>query len=150
MTRDRVPTGVERTFDDDTLIVSKTDTKGRYGSSGVKVLLPLSEYARIQVMPWGYTIGADPVYNDLTVLKFLQTNLPGVEFVPSVVLESVSGSKRMVVLVNDPDVVEGEIPLDFEVLPPEVDGLETKYICLARCGGVVVRQPKAMRYLTGI
>jgi hypothetical protein len=128
----------------------KTDTKGRYGRQNVKIMLPTSEMARIAVMPWGYTIGADPVYNDLTVLKFLQTNLPGVEFVESYMLESVSGSKRMVILTNDEDVIEGQIPLEFEVLPPEQDGLETKYICVARCGGVVVRQPKAMRYVTGL
>lgn len=125
-----------------------TNTKAKFPVS--KIVLPLSEYARIQVTPWGSTIGSDAVYTTLTVLKMLQENLPGVTFDWDLSLESVASSKRMVLMNDDADVVEAEVPLEFEVLPPQVQGLDTVYPCVARCGGIIVRQPKAMLYITGL
>jgi hypothetical protein len=125
------------------LLTVLSDTKGIFPAT--KCLLPVTEYARIAMTPWSST-GA----SDTTVLKFLQANNPGVQFIPWYRLESVSGSKRMVVYNDSSEVLEGEIPLDFEVLPPEAQGLDLVYNCLARVGGVVLRQPKAMRYITGL
>jgi hypothetical protein len=125
-----------------------TNTKGKFPVT--KIGLPLSEYAAIEVLPWGSVIGSDPVYTTLTVLQHLKANLPGVEFFWDLALESISASKRMILFNDDSDVVEAEIPLDFEVLPPQVQGLDTVYHCVSRCGGIVVRQPKAMLYITGL
>jgi hypothetical protein len=118
-----------------------TDTKGMFPVTHIG--LPVSEYARIQKKTWGTD-------TNITVLAFFKANFPGVTVFPWYRLESVSGSKRMIMYHKSPEVVEGEIPLDFEVLPPEAQGLDVVYNCLARCGGVVVRQPKAMRYVTGL
>lgn len=125
-----------------------TDTKGMFPVT--HVALPISEYARISVLPWGSLIGADTLNTTLTVLNMLKANHPGVTFLPWYRLESISASKRMVAWHNSPDVLEGEVPLDFQVLPPEPQGLDIVYNCVARCGGIVLRQPKALRYVTGL
>lgn len=59
MTRDRVPTGVERTFDDDTLIVSKTDTKGRITYAN-DAFLEISRYSRKELVGAAHSIVRHP------------------------------------------------------------------------------------------
>lgn len=120
-----------------------TDTKEIFPVTDV--WLPSSEWARLKKVPWSAT-GA----SDFSVLSFIMENFPEVKFHSWYRLESISGTKRMVMGHMSPDVLEGELPLAFEVLPPQAKGLDIEYICLARCGGITLRQPKAMRYVTGL
>jgi hypothetical protein len=39
------------------------------------------------------------------------------------------------------------VPVVFEQLPPQVEGLEVVVNCLGRGGGVKVYHPEAMRYI---
>ena len=57
------------------------------------------------------------------------------------------GKNRGIVYKRDPMVLEGVVPLDFEQLPPQARNLEFVVPCQARCGGVKIYQPSAMRYV---
>jgi hypothetical protein len=89
--------------------------------------------------------------SDLTVLKFFLLNNP---YITSVVqwsklaLANAGGNgARAVCYRRDPEVLESVVPLLFEQLPPQAQGLELVTICRARAGGVKVYHPEAMLYL---
>jgi hypothetical protein len=55
----------------------------------------------------------------------------------------------VVAYLRNPEVLELEIPQDFEQFAPERRNLEFIVNCHARCGGVLVYQPLAMAYMDG-
>lgn len=112
-----------------------------------QIILPITQYQKIATQPWSTTA------SELTVLEFFKRNHPNVSVDHWYKLTDAAANgtdDRMVVYAKDPEVLEGQLPLDFEQLPPEAQGLELVIHCLARVGGVQVRYPKAMRYLDGV
>ncbi len=59
----------------------------------------------------------------------------------------VGGLPRAIAYQKDPMILESVIPQEFEVMPPEMKGFEFVNNCHARCGGVKIYQPLAMRYM---
>jgi hypothetical protein len=57
---------------------------------------------------------------------------------------------RVVAYLRNPEVLELEIPQDFEQFAPERRNLEFIVNCHARCGGVLVYQPLAMAFMDGV
>jgi hypothetical protein len=57
------------------------------------------------------------------------------------------GVPRAIAYRKDPAILEGVIPQEFEVLPPQPNVLEILYNCHARCGGVKIYQPMAVYYM---
>ena len=57
---------------------------------------------------------------------------------------------RIMAYARDPEVVELEIPQDFEQLPPQPRNLAFVVPCHARIGGTVIRYPLAMAYMDGV
>ena len=88
--------------------------------------------------------------SDTSVLNWFKANNPYIKNVVQwyrVAGQGVSGKDRTIAFKRDPMVLEGIIPLEFESLPPQPTNLEFVVPCLARCGGVKVYQPQAVRYV---
>lgn len=121
------------------------DTKGVHDPQ--TVLMPISTYGALNTTPWSAT-----GQSDLTILDFLKGHHPGVAFEPWYALETAGagGVKRMVVYDKNPDVIEGQLPLDFYEFPPQARGFRLVIPFLARVGGCQLRYPKAMRYVDGV
>lgn len=89
--------------------------------------------------------------SDMTVLKWFLANNPYIKSVaPWHKLSTANAGgngARAICYRRDPNVLEGVLPLDFEQLAPQADGLELVVNCIARAGGVKVYQPTAMLYL---
>lgn len=123
----------------------QTNTKGIHEATDL--LLPVSSYATAKVTAWSAT-GA----SDLTVLRFFEINNPNVRVSSWYRLETAgaAGVKRLVAYDRNPDVVEGQLPLDYYELAPQYEGLALVIPCIARVGGVQVRYPKAIEYTDGL
>lgn len=91
---------------------------------------------------------ARAIGTDTTILEFLQKTNPGVTFSKwhRLTAAGAGGKDRIVAYAKTPEVIEGIVPLTFEQLPPQVDGMETSVIVHARCGGVDIHHPNAMVY----
>lgn len=98
-------------------------------------------------------IAAKPVGNvsDKTVLKWFLENNP---YIKSVVpwnrlntANAAGNGPRAIVYKRSADILEGVVPLQFEQLPPQPQGLQLVNNCIARAGGVKVYQPTAISYL---
>jgi hypothetical protein len=106
------------------------------------LVLPSDRYAFIAQRKLGTN-------NDTTVLKFFLANNPFVKAVlPWHRLDTygTNGNGRALVFRKDPIVLEGVVPQEFEQLPPQARNFEFVVPCQARCGGVMVYQPSAMKY----
>ena len=122
-----------------------TNTKGVHEATAV--LLPISTMLYLNTTPWSTT-----GQSDLTIMDFLKKSHPGVTFDQWYALEQAGASnvKRMVIYDKNPDVVEGQLPLNFYEFPPQAKGLRLEVPVLARCGGTIIRFPAAMRYVDGV
>ena len=87
--------------------------------------------------------------SDLTILKFLQINNPGVDFVPVVKLGA-GNLNLMAAYYRSPEVLTFEIPKEFTQLPVQVTGLDYIVNCVAQIAGVFLRQPKSIVYASGV
>lgn len=56
-------------------------------------------------------------------------------------------SRRLVAYKNSSDMLEADIPQEFEQLPPEQQGYETVINCHMRIGGIKLRQPLSVCYM---
>ena len=92
-------------------------------------------------------IGID---SSMTVLQFFLATNPYIKNVDQWTLctaAGAAGASRGVVYKRDPSVLEGIINQEFEALPPEAKGFEFEVPCHAKCGGTIVYQPMAARYV---
>lgn len=92
-------------------------------------------------------------FNMMTLLEYLQSRLPFVKEITSwnrlETADAAGTGPRIVAYHKDPDVVEGIISQEFEMLPPQPKSLGYSVPCHARMGGVKVVYPKAMAYMDG-
>lgn len=110
------------------------------------MILPISQYAYIASTPLQSG-------SDTTILQFFLRNSPYIKNVDSWEKLAGAGSgstDRMLVYRRDIDALALVIPQEFESFPPEMDGLETKVACHARCGGVQCFYPMSVLYADGI
>jgi hypothetical protein len=110
------------------------------------VLMPLAQYAYIASTPLQSG-------SDTTILQFFLRNSPYIKNVES--WEKLAGAgagatDRMVVYRRDPDALMLVIPQEFEMFPPEQEGLETIVACHARTAGVQCFYPLSILYADGI
>jgi hypothetical protein len=98
-------------------------------------------------------IANKPVGNtsDMTVLRWFLANNPYIKQVAQwqklETADSGSDSQRAVMYRRSPEVMEGVVPVQFEQLAPQPEGLEILTNCLARAGGVKIYHPEAMLYI---
>ena len=106
------------------------------------LLLPVRHFNYIAQTPYGTFTGD-------SILKYLLENNPGLDVQPWYQLDAAgaAGKPRGIVYQKDPSILESVIPQEFETLPPRWVGLEALNDCHARCGGVKVYQPLAMKYV---
>jgi hypothetical protein len=107
------------------------------------LLLPTRHYTYLQQTPFSSLTGE-------SILTVFQRNNPQLTMIqPWYKLNTagVAGAPRAIAYQRDPMVLEAIIPQEFEVMPPEVQGFEFLHNCHARCGGVKIYQPLAVRYL---
>jgi hypothetical protein len=107
------------------------------------ILLPTAHYEYIRQAVFS-TLNGESI---LTV--FLRNN-PQIKMVAPWHKLNTAGATnkpRAITYQRDPMILEAVIPQEFEVMPPEMKGFEFINNCHARCGGVKVYQPLAMRYM---
>jgi hypothetical protein len=84
----------------------------------------------------------------VSLLEYVRNTFPEVQFEESNRLETAgaSSTKRMVAMHRDPEVLGAIVTQEFTKLDPVWKGRFWEVACEARCGGVVIRQPKALVY----
>lgn len=107
------------------------------------LLLPLSKYNLIASTPRSST-------SDTTILQWFLRNNPyiqRVEWLNELETASTTGDAMMVGYKLDPQVLELDIPQDFEIFPEQMEGLQMKWPCHSRIAGVHIYQPLAVNFL---
>lgn len=112
-----------------------------------RLLMPYSRLRLINSMAHSAT---GP--SDLTVLKYVQAQRPGVEIRGALLLDTAgaSSSARMMAYDPNPENLELLLPVAFESFPAERRGMEYVIECHARMGSVVCRYPLTVCYGDGI
>jgi|SRR5882672_2163446 len=89
-------------------------------------------------------------YSDETLLSYLQRTNPGVTFEPWFRLDAQVDSThdKAVAYSNAPDVLSTIISQEFEQFAPQQRNLAFVVPVHLRCGGVTVRYPKAISYMS--
>lgn len=120
----------------DTLEVETADT----------LLLPGREWAYIATTPRSAT-------SDTTILSFIRNSFPDLTTIEPwyrLITAGSGGVRRGMMYRRSPDVLQQEVPNDFEQLPVQPDGLQFVVNCMASTAGTAIYYPKAIRYLDGI
>lgn len=127
------------------LVMSKIsgESLGIYRAN--RVLLPIEQYTLIATMPRS-------TLSDTTVLKFLETVYPGVTFTgtPRCKGAGLASADRMAVYNDSIDVCDFILPLEFEQLPGQWEGITYKVPCLSGHGGVRAIHPLSFCYADGL
>lgn len=63
---------------------------------------------------------------------------------------SISAQNVMLFFKKDPEIMELQVPRDFEQLPVERNGLEYRVECLLDCAGLFVYHPKSIGFIKGL
>lgn len=87
-----------------------------------------------------------------TVLNWFKEEYKHINLIPAWRLETAgAGGKPMMIAYNrHPDFLEALLPVEYEQLPPQVEGFETVTQCHARCGGTAIYHPGAVLYAAGM
>jgi len=121
---------------DDTLEVETADT----------LLLPGQEWAHIATTPRSTT-------SDTTILAFIRASFPDLTTIEPWHRLATAGAgavRRGMMYKRSQDILANEIPLEFEQLPVQPDGMQFVVNCMASTAGVAVFYPLAVRYIDGI
>lgn len=127
-------------------LASLVSTVGNYSNDVFKVntiLLPTTHYEYIRQAVFSALTG------ESIMTIFLRNNPQITTLAPWYKLNTAgaSGGPRAIAYQKDPQILEAVIPQEYEEMPPEMKGFEFIKNAHARCGGVKVYQPLAMRYL---
>lgn len=111
-------------------------------------VLPPAQYSLLSRTIMGQNNGSN-----YTVLQFLKSNFPEMEFAEDLNLEGIgaSNSDRLMVYKRDMRVVKGHdvMPLKF-LAPATADNIHYRVNALVRTGGTEWRTPSAAHYVDGI
>lgn len=127
--------------------VSEIGTESKQVFEADTVLLPKKHHDFIRQTPYSDSV------SDSILTVFLKNNpqiktVAGWHLLDKVTTGLGGADKpRGIAYKKDSAVLEGVIPQEFETLPPEVEKFKLLVMCHARCGGVKVYQPPAMRYI---
>lgn len=135
-------TGLE-ILTDLSLLVSDIVTFSKGVHTPNTVVLPLGLYELVS----SKVVGANL---DRTVLSvFLERNphITQVEAWYHLDTASPTGDNRIICYEKSDEILELEVPLEFEQLSPQEDGLMINVPCHGRIGGCVVHFPMALRYM---
>lgn len=130
--------GITHSIVSTTLEVEKPDT----------IILPIAQFTDIATRPMFSTGGSD-----VTILSYFLKNSPYVKTVVPWDVAATAGVgsvARMVCYRRDPDALMLVIPQEFEMFPPEVQGMTFKTACHLRTGGVQCFYPLSLAYGDGI
>lgn len=88
--------------------------------------------------------------NQMTVLRSFLLNNPYIKNIDQWYRLTGAGAggttDRAIIYKRDKSVLEGVVPMDFRQEAPQARNLEFVVPCRARCGGVKIYQPAAVRY----
>lgn len=107
------------------------------------IVLPTQMYGILAATPYG------PDAATVTALNWFLQNSPYIKSISQWYRGNgagASGADRGIIYQKDPTILEGVVPLAFEQLPPQVQGLQMVVPCVGRAGGVKFYQPQAARY----
>ena len=118
-------------------------TKGVHAPTDI--LLPIEQYTLIATKRVTDT--------GVTILKYLLEMNPfirSITWVNELDNPFGDGVDYMVAYQKDPEILEMNVPSDFESLPVEPRGLEFVVCCQERFAGMIIRYPLAISFSTGI
>ena len=121
---------------DDTLGRERPDT----------LLMPDREWAHLATTPRSAT-------SDTTILSFIRNAFPGLTAIEPWHRLTTAGAgsvRRAMMYARSPDILQQEIPNEFEQLPVQPDGMQYVVNAMASTAGTAVYYPLAIRYLDGI
>lgn len=108
------------------------------------LILPTGMYGIFAATPYGTDAAV------LTALNWFLQNSPYIKSVATWYRGNTAGASsvpRGLVYKKSPEVLEGVVPLQFEMLPPQARGLEMVVPVVGKSGGVKWYHPEAARYL---
>jgi len=132
------------------LMVTQIRTQSKAVHAGDTLLLPIAQYDILANTPRS-------TLSDMTILEFLTK--PGNSFGLTTISWLIDeldnaftgGTEDAAVMYeNSPEVLEQRIPLEMITHPVQEKGLEMKIPVESRHGGVVIRYPLAIVFMTGI
>lgn len=103
------------------------------------LLLPVKHFAHIAQTPYSGQ-------SSVTILNYLLSNNPYIKNVDS----WVHLQDKCVVYPRTPQALEMFIPLEFEMLEPQTQGMNIRVHCHSRFGGVQIYTPKAFAFGEGL
>ncbi|MCK5601787.1 DUF2184 domain-containing protein [Candidatus Pacearchaeota archaeon] len=130
-------------------MVAKVRSQSKGTQNANRLLLPIDQYTLIATTPRS-------TQSDTTILKFVLDEaafgLDMIDWIPDELdLAFTSGSEDGAMCYeHDPEVLEQRIPLEIQILPVQRKGLEFEFPVEARNGGVVVRYPLGIVFMSGI
>lgn len=110
------------------------------------LLLPPEDHAVISVLPRSTN-------SDMTVRKFLLENFPNLKTIEPWYRLSTAGAAgipRGILYNRSPDVLQQEIPSEFEQLPVFQKGQNFEVETMATTAGTALYYPRAVRYIDGL
>jgi hypothetical protein len=124
-------------------IVNGVSTNSLGVFSANVLLLPLSAYNLITSTPRS-------AVSDTTIYDWFLRNNPYIQKIDALnELEgaSTTGNRMAMAYKLDRNVLELDVPQDFEIFPEQTEGMEMKYPCHSRIAGVHIYQPLAVNFL---
>lgn len=125
------------------------DTKGIYEAD--TLVLPTATYSALATRARSSTFTED------SMLQYILKQSPWLKSVEFTSYMDTAGLKqdgstpgpRAFLYKRDPAVIQMVVPQEFEQLPPQQLGMAFKIPCHMRFGGIVIRYPKALRFIDG-
>lgn len=120
-------------------LVLKAPTATRHVEKCRRIVLYPLAYQTISTTPRSST-------SDTTVKQFFLANHPGIEIVEWERLADAGTGGSPMIMAYDPDPIKVRclLPIAFEQMSPELDGMEYSTLCRARTGGVIAPFPKSI------
>lgn len=119
------------------------------GTSGVEypdtILLPITQLTLLKNTRVGTT-------SDTTILKFFQDNNPGItlDWLKELDGAGAGGTDMFIAYKKDAEHLTFEIPVAFEQLEEDKEGMEYQVPCRAETAGVIVYYPSSICFGNGI
>ena len=109
------------------------------------ILLPITQMSLIKNTRMG-------TYNDTTIYEFFTRNNPGInlEVVREVAGAGTGGKDVFIAYKKDPDVIAFELPVAFEQLEMDKEGMEYVTPCMASVAGTICYRPAAVAWGEGL
>jgi hypothetical protein len=126
-------------------LINKIITQSKGIHRATQVWLPVEQYALIATTQ-------NSVASDTTILSFLRSVHPGVEFKQVVEMDGAGagGADRMYALENSSDNWQLEIPMMIKQYSPQQTGLEFMIPVESRFAGVIIEYPLAFSFADGV